>query len=237
MSFTFYVPIDFIFYLTVFFSCVNQCTLRTIYIIIIITLSHSPSINTVHQLIYCMHRAYKDGTYDTNPFSPTLWFLSWSVTDWHINKQTTNITWHCISHCHVYYLSAMLQWRKNDVIVITYCKQCTSVGEIFESIVRYISTASNHQRAQIHGTLTTYSHTHRPLTTDHWSALTTDHISTSTWRPTHTHRLLTQQTNKQILSSRLQVTNMDRTERINAHNTWFQVQMCLLGVSTMINYF
>jgi len=37
------------------------------------------------------------------------------------------------------------------------------------------------------------------------------------------------QTNKQILSSRLQVTNMDRIEWINAYNTWFQVQMCLLG--------
>ena len=31
--------------------------------------------------------------------------------------------------------------------------------------------------------------------------------------------------------------HMDRIERINAHYTWFQVQMCLLGVSTMINYF
>jgi len=43
-------------------------------------------------------------------------------------------------------------------------------------------------------------------------------------------------TNKQFLSPRLQVTNMDRIERINAHNTWIQVQMCLLGVSMMINY-
>jgi len=43
------------------------------------------------------------------------------------------------------------------------------------------------------------------------------------------------QTHKQILSPRLQVTNMDRIEWINAHNTWFQVQMCLFGVSTMIN--
>ena len=30
---------------------------------------------------------------------------------------------------------------------------------------------------------------------------------------------------------------MDRIERINAHYTWFQVQKCLLGVSTMINFF
>jgi len=44
-------------------------------------------------------------------------------------------------------------------------------------------------------------------------------------------------THKQFLSPRLQVTNMDRIKRINAHNTWFQVQKCLLGVSTMINYF
>ena len=44
-------------------------------------------------------------------------------------------------------------------------------------------------------------------------------------------------TDKQFLSSSLQVTNMDRIERINAHYTWFQVQKCLLGVSTMINYF
>ena len=44
-------------------------------------------------------------------------------------------------------------------------------------------------------------------------------------------------THKQFLSPRLQVTNMDRIERINAHYTWFQVQKCLLGVSTMINYF
>ena len=50
---------------------------------------------------------------------------------------------------------------------------------------------------------------------------------------THTHT----QTDKQFLSSCLQVTNMDRIERINAHYTWFQVQKCLLGVSTMINYF
>jgi len=28
-------------------------------------------------------------------------------------------------------------------------------------------------------------------------------------------------TNKQILSFRLQVTNMERLERINAQNTWF----------------
>ena len=48
---------------------------------------------------------------------------------------------------------------------------------------------------------------------------------------THTH------THTQFLSPRLQVTNMDRIERINAHYTWFQVQKCLLGVSTMINYF
>jgi len=34
--------------------------------------------------------------------------------------------------------------------------------------------------------------------------------------------------NKQILSPRLQVTNMDRTEWINAHNTWFQAQVCFL---------
>jgi len=35
-------------------------------------------------------------------------------------------------------------------------------------------------------------------------------------------------TNKQFLLPHLglQVTNMDRIERINAHNTWFQVQMC-----------
>jgi len=45
------------------------------------------------------------------------------------------------------------------------------------------------------------------------------------------------QTHKQFLSPRLQVTNIDRIERINAHYTWFQVQMCLSGVSTMINYF
>jgi len=44
-------------------------------------------------------------------------------------------------------------------------------------------------------------------------------------------------THKQFLSPRLQVTNIDRIERINAHYTWFQVQMCLFGVSTMINYF
>ena len=44
-------------------------------------------------------------------------------------------------------------------------------------------------------------------------------------------------TDKQFLSSRLQVTNMDRFECINAHNTWFQVHMCLLGVSTTMNYF
>jgi len=44
------------------------------------------------------------------------------------------------------------------------------------------------------------------------------------------------QTHKQFLSPRLQVTNMDRIERINADYTWFQVQKCLLGVSTMINY-
>ena len=31
--------------------------------------------------------------------------------------------------------------------------------------------------------------------------------------------------------------NMDRIEHINAHYTWFQVKMCLLGVSTMINCF
>ena len=48
---------------------------------------------------------------------------------------------------------------------------------------------------------------------------------------THTH------THKQFLSPRLQVTNMDRIERINAQYAWFQVQKCLLGVSTMINYF
>ena len=54
---------------------------------------------------------------------------------------------------------------------------------------------------------------------------------------THTHTHTHTQTDKQFLSSRLQVTNMDLIERINAHNTWFQVQMCLLWVSTMINYF
>ena len=42
---------------------------------------------------------------------------------------------------------------------------------------------------------------------------------------------------KQFLSSRLQVTKFDRIERINAYYTWFQVQMCLLGVSTTTNYF
>ena len=52
-----------------------------------------------------------------------------------------------------------------------------------------------------------------------------------TYKHTHTH------THTQILSPRLQVTTMDRIERINAHYTWSQVQMCLLGVSTMINYF
>ena len=42
---------------------------------------------------------------------------------------------------------------------------------------------------------------------------------TQTHRHTHTHT----HTHKQYLSSRLQVTNMDRIERINAHYTWFQV--------------
>ena len=55
-----------------------------------------------------------------------------------------------------------------------------------------------------------------------------------TYKHIHTHTL---QTDKQIFSSRLQVTNMDQIEHINAHYTWFQVQMCILGVSTMINYF
>jgi len=50
---------------------------------------------------------------------------------------------------------------------------------------------------------------------------------------THTHR----HTHKQFISPRLQVTNMDQIERINAHYTWFQVQKCLLGVTTMFNYF
>ena len=59
-----------------------------------------------------------------------------------------------------------------------------------------------------------------------------------TYKHTHTHTHTNKQTNKQpFLSSRLQVTNMDRIERINVKNTWFQVQMCLLEVSTMINYF
>ena len=61
----------------------------------------------------------------------------------------------------------------------------------------------------------------------------TNRGSLSLLRNTHTHT----QTDKQILSSRLQVTNMDQIERINAHNTWFLVQKCLLGVWTMINYF
>ena len=56
-------------------------------------------------------------------------------------------------------------------------------------------------------------------------------LSFFTYKHTDTH------THKQFLSLRLQVTNMDRIERINAHSTWFQVQMCLSGVLTMINYF
>jgi len=54
---------------------------------------------------------------------------------------------------------------------------------------------------------------------------------------TQTDTFTLTQTHKQIISPRLQVTNMDRIERINAHNTWFQVQMCFLGVSTTVNYF
>ena len=41
-----------------------------------------------------------------------------------------------------------------------------------------------------------------------------------------THR----QTHKQFLSSRLHITNMDRIERINAHNTWFQVHVPFGGL-------
>ena len=52
-----------------------------------------------------------------------------------------------------------------------------------------------------------------------------------------TYKHTDRQIDKQIISSRLQVTNMDRIERINVHYTWFQMPMCLLGVSTMINYF
>jgi len=39
---------------------------------------------------------------------------------------------------------------------------------------------------------------------------------------------------KQILSPCIQVTNMDRIERLNAHNMWFKAQMCVLRVSMMI---
>ena len=44
-----------------------------------------------------------------------------------------------------------------------------------------------------------------------------------------TNTLSDRQTHTQFPSSRPQITNMDRIERSNAHNTWFQVQMCLLG--------
>ena len=56
---------------------------------------------------------------------------------------------------------------------------------------------------------------------------------------TYKHRQTDRQTHKQILSSRLQVTNMDRIERINAHNTWLYVpfgglddDQLFLGVQT-----
>ena len=49
---------------------------------------------------------------------------------------------------------------------------------------------------------------------------------------THTHR----QAIKQILSSRLQITNIEGSETFMAHNAWFHAQMCLFGVSLMTNY-
>ena len=42
---------------------------------------------------------------------------------------------------------------------------------------------------------------------------------------THTH----DQSVKQILSSRLQITNMEGSKTFMAQNTWFHAQMCLLG--------
>ena len=48
---------------------------------------------------------------------------------------------------------------------------------------------------------------------------------------THTHR----QSVKQILSSRLQITNMEGSETFMAQNAWFYA-MCLLGVLLMTNH-
>jgi len=49
---------------------------------------------------------------------------------------------------------------------------------------------------------------------------------------THTHT----QAVKQILSSRLQITNMEGSETFTAQNAWFHAQMCLFWVSLMTNH-
>jgi len=41
---------------------------------------------------------------------------------------------------------------------------------------------------------------------------------------------------KEILSSRLQITNMEGSEVFVAQNAWFHAQMCLFGVSLMKNH-
>jgi len=41
---------------------------------------------------------------------------------------------------------------------------------------------------------------------------------------------------KQILLSRLQITNMEGSETFMAENAWFHAQMCLFGVSLMTNH-
>ena len=48
--------------------------------------------------------------------------------------------------------------------------------------------------------------------------------------------LLHTQAVKQILSSRLQITNMEGSETFMAQNAWFHAQVCLFGVSLMTNH-
>ena len=49
---------------------------------------------------------------------------------------------------------------------------------------------------------------------------------------THTHT----QSVKQILLSRLQITNMEGSETFMAQNAWFHAQVCFFGVSLMTNH-